>query len=42
MFSKYIGVSPSTIATFRLPNLVEKLRRIKEKGAKEDASTLKV
>jgi hypothetical protein len=42
VFSKYIGVSPSTIATIRFPSLIEEVRRSKEKGAKEDASKLKV
>jgi hypothetical protein len=42
MLSKYRGVSPSTIAIVRFPSLIEKLRRRKEKGAKEDVSTLKV
>jgi hypothetical protein len=32
----------STTTTVRFPSLIKKLRRSKEQGAKEDASTLKV
>jgi hypothetical protein len=42
MLSKYRGDLHSTTTTIRFPSLIKKLRRSKEKGAKEDASTLKV
>jgi hypothetical protein len=42
MLSKYKSVSPSTIAKIKFANFIENMRSSKEKGAKEDASTLKV
>jgi hypothetical protein len=38
MLPKFRGASPSTSITVRLPSLVEKLRRSKEKEARKSAS----
>jgi hypothetical protein len=39
MLPKFRGASPYTLVAFKLPSLVEELRRSKEQGAKRSAST---